>query len=679
MTDNFILTKNYVRSQVIDDQKNKKNINQTYNESSNQYNTQNIMNRSLTGNSKVEKDIQLDKQKENKIDKNIRVSRINIDSRYRNKESKNILNSQIYYLNNNPIDIVSNTINDTDIIIHQPNHGFQVNDNIILQGIKSNIVSLDNSITFIANSSYARINHYSHGLNFNTINTINIEINGFIGNINNNSDYNNIPINQINRLQQIYPTINSLEIINNNYYYILLGSIIANFSDTYNLSTITLKFNDINGINLNLLNANYPISINQLQGYQTIYYIEQNLYKIKLNINNNLTVKSCGGNSIWIASISDFIEGYANSNYYKIALKKTYYNVFKIKLVSTEFPNTEKVVKSIPTTKKNNAFYWKLLSDGDTLYSIQLPSGNYSVNLLQSTLQAEINKIKRNTLTIINQNTSNYSYYEYNNCIVIIEPQTDLFSIQFLTTIFIPNAITFKNSNNYTDNIGRLLINHPNHRLVTGSLIKIINAIITDGIPQEVLNNLFIIEKIIDENTYQLVLPKYNITASNITSTNGGNAIGIVFPVQSQLLFNKPDTIGQLIGYRNIGEPYSITNFSYINSNTDLYVYDIIDNINNYANNSINLSGDNYILMTSPIFKDNYNTGYVDNIFTKLLLAGDPGSILYNQFIQLGELLSPQISSFSEWEVFFYDALGDLYNFGNLDHSYTLEIYEDLK
>ena len=83
--------------------------------------------------------------------------------------------------------------------------------------------------------------------------------------------------------------------------------------------------------------------------------------------------------------------------------------------------------------------------------------------------------------------------------------------------------------------------------------------------------------------------------------------------------------------------------------------------------------------MTSSIFKESYNTGPVENIFAKLLLSSDPGSIIYNQFIQIGENIPILILTFSEWEVSFYNAYGDLYNFGNLEHSYTLEIYEEIE
>jgi hypothetical protein len=679
MNKNFIYTSNYVRNTIIPDSKKTATQIKTIQG----YNPENtdeqkyITSKGLSGTSKVELDVQKPKITEPK--KTERISRINIDSRHRNLESKNILDTQIYYLTANPIKIVSNNLNETDIIFNHPNHPFSVNDNIVVQGVQAETVVLENSITFIANSSFARINHKSHGLDFNSVNNINIEINGFFGNTNNNTDYNNIPINQINGPQRIYPVMSEVEINSKDYYYINMGSIIANFSDTYSLSSIVITYKDINGINLNLINANFPVSIFQLSGFQTINKITDNSYSIRLNINNNISVDSCGGNSIWVAKINDFIEGYINNNFYKISLKKTFYNVTKIKLRSTEFPNTEKLIKNIPFNKKNNAFYWKLQSDGDKIYSVELSPGNYSIDLLQTNLKKNIETVKRDTLTIINKNTSEYSYYENNKCNIVIEPKTDVFSIEFLTTIFIPKALTYKDSKNYTDLTGRLLINHPNHRLIANNIITIINATATDSIPQEVLNNSFVIEKIIDENIYQVKLPKYNISSANILVTNGGDSMGITFPVKAQLLFDKQDTIGNLIGYRNVGKPYSISNYSYINSNIDPYQYDTIDEELGYINNSINLSGDNYVLMSSPIFNDSYNTGLIDNIFAKLLLIGNPGSILYNQFIQLGETFSTPIPSFSEWEVSFYDADGDLFNFGNLEHSYTLEIYEEIK
>jgi hypothetical protein len=607
-----------------------------------------------------------------------RETKINIDSRHRNVESKNILDNEIFYLDENALDIVSTTIDDNDVIVNFANHGFEINDNITLQGVTSPYSTMDSAITFFKESSYARINHKNHGLDFNSINDITVVISGFTGNINSGTNYNNIPINQINGLQILYAVKDTLEIKNNDYYYIKMDSIIANFAGTYDLTQISIIPRSINGVNINLLNANYPLGISQLQGFHTITATDTNSFSFKLGTNNNITQYKVGGPHMQLSKIVEFNSGYIKNNFYKIPLKRTFYNVKKIRMLSSEFPNTEKVIKSIPEAKKNNSFYWKLLSDGDTEYSIELTPGNYSVALLTSTLKAKIEAVKRNVLTVINKNisTTNYSYYEYNKCSVSLEPETDYFSVVFYTTIFVPKALTFQESTSFADGVGRLLINHPNHYLIVGSIITIINATYTNSIPQDVINNSFEIEAVIDDNNYRIKLPKYNISATNTSVTNGGDEMGIVFPVKAQLLFDKSDTFGSLIGYRNVGEPNSITSFNFVNNNTQLYLYDRVDS-NEYINNSINLSGDNYILMTSPLTNRALNSGLASNVFCKLLLAGNPGSVLFNQYIQMCD--DVDLPVVTDWEVSFYDASDSLYDFGNLEHSYTLEIIEEIE
>jgi len=673
--ENIVLTNDYLRNNIIDTYKLRKISNNNDNNNDVENGADKfVMTKGLNNNSKKELDIK-PSVVTNKTNK--KITRVNIDSAYRNVESKNVLDNNIYYLENNPIDIISNSLNDTDLIIHHKNHPFLVNDHIIIQGVTAKHIILSNALTFTVHSSYVKVNHLNHGIDFTTNNIMQIEIQNFIGNINNESSFFNVPINFINSLHTIYASTSSLEIGSNDYYYINLGNILPNFTGTYNSTSINIFFKDINGINLNLINSNYPTSVNQLSGFQIIYYTDPNYYKIKLSISNSITINRCGNNSVWVAKVIDFMEGYKYNNYYKISLKKTFYNISRIKLVSTEFPNTEKVIKSIPINKKNNAFYWKLGRDGNYVYSVELNPGNYTISLLQSELKKLIQNVFRPNIEIINNNTTAYSYLTYNLCNITLESNTDTFSIEFFTTILVPRSITYIAPANFTDNNGRLIINHPNHALIVGINITIINATGTDGIPQEVLNNVFTIEEVIDENTYQLKLPKYN-TSSSSTTTNGGTAMGIIFPVKSQLLFNKPDTIGSLIGFRNSGNAYSFTKFNYINTNRDLYMYDNIDLTVSYTNNSINLSGYNYILMSCPLFKESCNTGTVDYVFAKLLLSGDPGSILYNQYVQLGETFTYLIPSLSDWEIYFYDPAGNLYDFGNLEHSYTLEIHEDL-
>ena len=627
-------------------------------------------------NSKTSKRRSEKKEAHNDIKQIVRRSKYNIDSRHRNYESKNILDNRVNQLSLNPITIINRNENESEMIIYHPNHDYDIGDNIVIQGIKSASINLSLGITFIANSSYAKIEHKNHGLDSSTTNDIHINITGFIGNTNNGTQYNNIPINKINGLHKVYFVRNDRDIENNNHYYIFMENVIANFSSVYDLTSINITFDNINGIKLNLLNANYPLSIDQVQGYHVINSVADDTYSVQLEINNNISIYEKGGDSVWTARVIEFIEGYSNNNYYKIPLKKTFNNVSRIKLISTEFPNTEKPIKSIPESKRNNMFRWKLEDDGDTIYSIELEPGNYSIELLEKSIFNAIESTFRDTIRIVNSNLTDYRYYDYHQCTVDIEPRTDTFSLEFYTTIFYPKALTYKRPSEYTDNTGRFIVTHPNHRLQVGSIITIVSATNTDSVPQEVINSTFNIEKIINENTYQIKLPLYNISTSNTDVTNGGDAMGIRFPIKSQLLFDSRDTIGPLIGFRNTGKSNAITNYSYKNTNKDVYQNDVVLNEDEYPNNSINLSGDSYITMITPIVKDSYNSGEKDNVFAKLLLSDEPGTVIYNQFVQLGEHFDPPIENLSSWEVGFFDPNDEPYDFGDINHSYTLEIHE---
>lgn len=606
--------------------------------------------------------------------KNYKISRISVDSKDRIRESKNQLDRRIKNLIEDPLSIIYNDLNDSDVFIYDPGHNYNIDDNIVIQGVESINITLENGLEFIQGSNFVKVNHKNHNLNFETNNNINIEISNFIGNMNNKTEYNDIPINLINGYKKIYAVRDSQEIKNNDYYYISLGEIKSKFSEVYNSSYVKIIFDNINGIDLNLLNANFPRNNNQLYGFHTITEITDTGYMFKLNSDNNISILNKGGSKIWVSKVNNFTPGYQNNNFYKISFKKTFNNVSKIKLISTEIPNTERAIKDRPESKKNNCFYWKLLSDGEKEYKIEIDSGNYSVELLRSTLVQKIESTKRPSLTITNENVTDYSFYDYNLCSINIEPENDTFEIEFKTTIFIPNSITYVEPNNFNDKVGRLRIKHPKHGLTAGTNINIINATQTNSIPQEVINNSFEIEEIVDENYYLLKLPKYNISSTNTSITNGGDSMGVTFPVKSQLLLDKSDNICKLLGFRNVGEPRSITKFEFTINNRQSYLYD-----NNINYNSINLSGNNYIFMTCPLFTDSVSSGNVNGTFAKLFLTSEPGSIIYNEFIQLGENFERPLKNLSEWEVSFIDVDGELYDFGNLEHSYTLEIYENLE
>ncbi len=69
---------------------------------------------------------------------------------------------------------------------------------------------------------------------------------------------------------------------------------------------------------------------------------------------------------------------YPKQNSFKIFLGKTFYNVKKIRLVSTEFPNTDQVITNLPVELQNNIISWENIEDFDL---------NYFTNVLIDTIE----------------------------------------------------------------------------------------------------------------------------------------------------------------------------------------------------------------------------------------------------------------------------------------------------
>ena len=151
------------------------------------------------------------------------------------------------------------------------------------------------------------------------------------------------------------------------------------------------------------------------------------------------------------------------------------------------------------------------------------------------------------------------------------------------------------------------------------------------------------------------------------------------------MLFNYQNTIGTLLGFRNVGEYNAITVYSKLISNTSSYDLDLnlnslgIAQVDTISNTLLNFNGDNYIFLTiNYIFKDSIDINGIKNIFAKLLLSGNLDYVIYNDFIQIGEEFLEPIASLSEIEFSFYTVDGNLFDFNNINVSFTIEIFEDI-
>jgi hypothetical protein len=631
--------------------------------------------------------------KENKVsssNSSKKVTRINFDSKNRITIPKNIIGN-LHYLSKDPLSFTKD--NNTMHILCNVNHNLSVNDRIILQNVSSSHFNLKGGITLQKDSYFIKINHPNHGITIDDINKgFYILLSGVEGNSNKNTSLGNVSLSLINKIHQVNLTSDSDNIGSDNYYYIKVSTLsLSTINDT--TSNIKITYQNICGINVNEINANYPISINQVNGYLVVKSIISNKeFGIELNENATKTIRGIGGTGIYYAKIKSYIPAWTKPNSYRISLNKSFENVTRIKLISTEFPNTEKVIRKYPTNETNNKLYFQVLEDKDHTYEIEITPGNYTVASLRDEIKSEIENVQRISFTdnLVVKEGNNALLEKSLNFSAIVETNqyTDIVSIALYSVVIIVKGITLSDDT-YEDERKRIIVNHVDHGLSVGDKITIAGAQSTSAVPNSVLNIEHTIETVKDSNNYIIKLPLHN-DSNSTANTGGGSAINILIPLSFRLLFNYPDTIGKILGFRNVGEQYSITPFAPVIYNNIAYEYDYFkDAVGNeiffnnetrqVENDVIQLFGHNYILMCCTAFKGNesLSTNNIPGVFAKLLLSDSPGSILFNQYIQLAEVLSKPIKTLSELEFKFYSPSGSLYEFNGIDHSFTLEIYEE--
>lgn len=157
------------------------------------------------------------------------------------------------------------------------------------------------------------------------------------------------------------------------------------------------------------------------------------------------------------------------------------------------------------------------------------------------------------------------------------------------------------------------------------------------GIDSTVINNnLFSVREIIDENTFTFMIPNTYATSNEV---DGGSNVYI-----SSLKHG----------------------FSGIQTNTK----------NNNLNRSINLEGENYTFLTCPTLNTLLNTGSVDNVFARISLNKSPGNICFDFLSNPKIFNKTPLNKLSELEFSVVNYNNSLYEFFDLDFSFTLEITE---
>lgn len=608
------------------------------------------------------------------------IKYIDINSAFRSKTPYLSVDEEVF-LDDNPITFTNES---NTLIFSYPEHNLKIGDRIVINGVDTNHIKLRtmvnsvNTIEFTENSEYVAIRHehkisssYSDTYIKVAIDSVRSDtVNGLIGNIH---------INSINKTHIVYLTKPREELVDEiafdplKFYIKLPKKFSGSFSPA--IYNFRIKYNSINGIPINMINANYPITANNLKGFHIVTDTTTDSFSISVFKKTLLSTKTItnGGDNISVGRINRIVDGYPESNNYTIPLPSTINNITTIRMISSEFPNSSKVF-----TSSNNKIYWQNIEDGDTVHSISITPGNYNSSSLITELEDRFVEVERDNLS---------ESYEKNHLFdVTIDENTDRvvfksYKKAFLTRpiiAVIPNIPTNPGLDGFSFFVNfELTINHPSHSVSIGDEITINGAIGHLGIPSQVLNNTHKVTEIVDDNTYKIILPKLNVSDERI-DTSGGNIIEFTVPSIFRMRFDFDDTCGDLLGFRDVGESFAITPYATVNTNYDPYENDITtDELGNsigLTNNFLKLTGFDYILMSIRNIPNISSLGKIKNVFGKVQLSGNAGETVYNSFIDCKKIFNHPITKLNELHFEFFTPDGDIVDFSGLDHSFTLEI-----
>jgi len=634
----------------------------------------------------------------------IKSTLLNIDSSYRTLYAKNICSSNSKILPLNPL-----TLSNNIVTVNYPNHPFVIGDNIVIQNVEGESKNLIDSFYLVNNFKYVIIVYNTNNIHINYKDYIdalyiNIQIIGTQSsdNIINNIYFNNmvgikqcllandIPQSSLNNIKTFsMDKFNSfdLDVLNKACLFVELPNIhVDNINNYIKIDQIfKISYLHIGGINLGYLNSNYPINNDNYQSSQTITnIIDDNTFDIQLKNSAYGLNYYGGGKNVQIMKIIDSITGYPNSNYYVIDLEKNFNNVTNIQLISTEFPYIDIVIKK----NINDKLYWNNIEDGSHVYNIVMDEGFYTSNTFIDKLTDKLNNTPRYNYDIYNQN--------YNNFEIIIEP--NIHKITFLPyDLFNGQNCIFGRQEIIKSNIYYILtIKTTNYSLqindivtISGSSdITINNTELSNSyllINSLNINKSFPIYSINSNNSYDILLPK-NIETTLVSSeSRGGFNIIIKTATKIKMLFNYSDTIGHILGFKDIGFNYSIIDYSTEITNQDIYInsnnLDSVGNIVTYSSGFLNfVRVNNYFLMYLNDIDYVQMPNRIPAAFAKILLNQDSENSLFNTFVSTPINTYSKhfpISELSHLTIRFTYPDGSNVDFRNINHSFTLEISEE--
>ena len=321
--------------------------------------------------------------------------------------------------------------------IHNPNHGLSLyglydptnSTQFIPIGYVDNLPESYNETDDIPDT----VQHFI--LNVNATTDLTIQLSNIKGLDISRTMIGNIPVNYLKRKQKVYLlfTKNGNTFVPDpDYYLIMLQKRSAiNYADNKNYmkdksetptniistNTVHIQFYNLFGVPLKYLNSGTPINENMVYPYHTVIDVTENTFSIDISYNaivdpyysfynyndsinsdNNVNIigsSSGGGNQVFVRKVLETIDGYPNPNLYEYNLDRSYKNIVQARIVSSIFPNSQRIINNNGNDIINNRLYWRNLDDGDYIYFLEIPPGNYSISALENEIETAFsNKLR---------------------------------------------------------------------------------------------------------------------------------------------------------------------------------------------------------------------------------------------------------------------------------------------
>jgi hypothetical protein len=244
------------------------------------------------------------------------------------------------------------------------------------------------------------------------------------------------------------------------------------------------------------------------------------------------------------------------------------------------------------------------------------------------------------------------------------------------------------------------------HNLSVGNIVRLSNTgpvytnnVLTSGIEPSIDGGGYIVHEINSLDTFTLVKVSGTndsfvpiIQSPNITGTLGLNNNFYLYDIEDiggitkTLLNNKLYTIRDIIDENTftfmINDVYATS--TEIGGGSNIHISSLkhgfnaiqTNTKNNILSRSINLQGEDYCFITCPQLDTMLNTGNVKNIFSRVSLDQPPGYVCFQYLSNPKQFHTIPLDKLEELEFSVVYHNGTLYDFNDLDFSFTLEITE---